>query len=296
MTSTIALPCRSAVSDMTLLRVEGKDAVRFLHGQFTNRIEGLTGRVVSAGYCSPKGRLLAVFRAWTAEDGAAMLFLPTSRAAGFMKRMKMFVLRDDVRFTDVTEAFTVELALGLADAPKTGEHVRREEADLLGLQPTTDTPGFLPAATRTLIVRAKNNADDAAEVAPLTFDLWRASEIAAGVPQVFETTMEAFVPQAVNLELVDGVVFNKGCYPGQEVVSRVQHIGETPRRGAIVLMPTSTAPAPGTLLDEADAVVVDALSNGTETLAFLCAKTAGVPATVGATLPLPYAVRNVLKD
>lgn len=290
MTSTNALPRRARVADMTLLRVEGKDAVRFLHGQFTNRIEGLRDRVVSAGYCSPKGRLLAVLRAWMAADGAVMLLLPTSRAAGFLKRMRMYVLRDDVTFTDVTADFTLTLELGAADAPAAGEAARREDAVLLGLQPTNAVEGFIEAGTRTLVVGPKT--EDAAE-AP--FDLWRVSEIAAGVPQVFESTMEAFVPQQINLELVGGVVFNKGCYPGQEVVSRLQHIGETPRRGAIVMLATAEAPAPGTLLEAADAVVVDAVSNGKETLAFVCAKVAGIPEGAAKTLPLPYEIRNVLK-
>lgn len=290
MTSTNALPRRARVADMTLLRVEGKDAVRFLHGQFTNRIEGLRDRVVSAGYCSPKGRLLAVLRAWMAADGAVMLLLPTSRAAGFLKRMRMYVLRDDVTFTDVTADFTLTLELGAADAPAAGEAVRREDAVLLGLQPTNAVEGFIEAGARTLVVGPKT--DEAAEALP--FDLWRVSEIAAGVPQVFESTMEAFVPQQINLELV-GVVFNKGCYPGQEVVSRLQHIGETPRRGAIVMLATAEAPAPGTLLEAADAVVVDAVSNGKETLAFVCAKVAGIPEGAAKTLPLPYEIRNVLK-
>ena len=291
MTSTKALPRRARVADMTLLRVEGKDAVRFLHGQFTNRIEGLRDRVVSAGYCSPKGRLLAVLRAWMAADGAVMLLLPTSRAAGFLKRMRMYVLRDDVTFTDVTADFTLTLELGAADAPAAGEAVRREDAVLLGLQPTNAVEGFIEAGARTLVVGPKT--DEAAEALP--FDLWRVSEIAAGVPQVFESTMEAFVPQQINLELVGGVVFNKGCYPGQEVVSRLQHIGETPRRGAIVMLATAEAPAPGTLLEAADAVVVDAVSNGKETLAFVCAKVAGIPEGAAKTLPLPYEIRNVLK-
>ena len=59
-------------------------------------------------------------------------------------------------------------------------------------------------------------------------------------------TRETFVPQAVNLELVDGVSFSKGCYPGQEVVSRLQHLGETNRRAAVGILSTEAA-LPSTL-------------------------------------------------
>lgn len=279
---------------MSLWRVEGRDAVRFLHGQFTNRIEGLNGRVATAGYCSPKGRLLAVMRAWLAEDGAVMLLLPKSGSEAFVKRMRMYVLRDDVRFTDVTDCYSLSCVFGDSDAPAPGTHVRANGADLLGLQPSAPIPGFVPAASRTLVVRAAQNAEEAVGLADDA--LWHAGEIAAGVPEVFEPTREAFVPQAVNLELVGGVVFNKGCYPGQEVVSRLQHMGETPRRGMIALMPGAEAPEPGTLLEAADAVVVDAVTNGSSTLAFICAKTSGLPGIEAVPVELPYVVRNVLKD
>ncbi|EJX09127.1 glycine cleavage T protein (aminomethyl transferase), partial [gut metagenome] len=63
------------LDDLALIRVSGKDAVNFLHGQFTNAVQGLGTRTVAAGYCSPKGRLLATFRLWI-EDGTVMMILP----------------------------------------------------------------------------------------------------------------------------------------------------------------------------------------------------------------------------
>lgn len=289
---TSAQTRRTRLSSMTLWRVDGKDAVRFLHGQFTNRIEGLGDHVVTAGYCSPKGRLLMVLRAWMAKDGAVMLLLPRSGSEAFVKRMRMYVLRNDVHFTDVTDAFELTCVFGMADAPEAGLAKTSEDTLMLGLQPAADVPGFVSGGSRTLVVRPKQSAvqeeisDDA---------LWHAGEIAAGVAQVFEPTREAFVPQAVNLELVQGVVFNKGCYPGQEVVSRLQHMGETPRRGMIAVLDAAKAPAPGTVFED-ETVVVDAVSNGTASLAFLCAKTSAPTARGRTHVELPYRIRNVLKD
>ena len=72
-----------------------------------------------------------------------------------------------------------------------------------------------------------------------------AGEAAAGVPVVLAPTIGAFVPQHVNLDLAGGVVFNKGCYPGQEVVSRMHHLGETPRRGLILASEEALQLEPG---------------------------------------------------
>ena len=60
--------------------------------------------------------------------------------------------------------------------------------------------------------------------------MWRASAIDAGEPVVFAATSGEFVPQMLNLELLDGVSFDKGCYPGQEIVARTQYLGRIKRR------------------------------------------------------------------
>ena len=83
-TTSLAVPPSIACAPNTaLIRVTGEDARHFLHGQFTQKIENLAGRTTLAGYCSPKGRLLAVMRAWLSGD-AVMLALPAEMAEGFL--------------------------------------------------------------------------------------------------------------------------------------------------------------------------------------------------------------------
>lgn len=303
-----------AVRGFSLIRASGADAMHFLHGQFTQKIEGLGGSCRSAGYCSPKGRLLAAMRAWLAEDGSVMLMMPEVIAESFLKRIRMYVLRAKVTFTalepaPLMAAFIGEAgskaaqALGLA-LPAAGEARRDAEKGLLllGLQPAAAVEGFCAGGQRTLAIALPGTqaplaapADDGA--------LFRASEEAAGVAQVYPETRELFVPQAANFELAGGVVFDKGCYPGQEVISRVQHIGETNRRAALGIAEGAAQVRPGDPVyaagDEAGRVI-DAVSIGGRTLVFFSATLAAIAegASLAADGPklaaaaLPYAWKN----
>ena len=60
--------------------------------------------------------------------------------------------------------------------------------------------------------------------------IWEVFDIQDGIPQITSATSEAFIPQMVNLELIDGVNFQKGCYPGQEIVARTHYLGKPNRR------------------------------------------------------------------
>lgn len=300
--------------DLMLVRVTGADAVSFLHGQFTQRVDNLGASIRTAGYCSPKGRLLAVVRLWREADAVMMLF-PASIAAGLLKRLRMYVLRSDVAFETVdvpglahlsgTDGLEAARALGfegLEALPAAGEIVEVAGMKLMGLSAATDLPGFAAGGPRALL-----RVTDASRIAhlPESSALWWAAEIASGVATVHPETRELFVPQAVNLELVDGVVFTKGCYPGQEVVSRVQHIGETNRRAAIGRATLGTAPLPGAPVftpEGAAGYVVVAVSNGTDTVFLYSATKAALESGVSLSpegetvqsIELPYRYRNVL--
>ena len=244
-----------------------------------------------------------------------MMLFPASIAGGFLKRLRMYVLRSDVTFETVdvpglahlsgAEGLEAARALGfegLEALPAAGEIVEVPGMKLMGLSPASDLPGFAAGGPRALL-----RTTDPARIAhlPESSALWWAAEIASGVATVHPETRELFVPQAVNLELVDGVVFSKGCYPGQEVVSRVQHIGETNRRAAIGRTAIGTAPLPGAPVFTAEGVaghIVVAVSNGTETVILYSATKTALESGVALspegetvqTVELPYRYRNVL--
>lgn len=307
------LPGVIRAGGISIIRVSGADAVHFLHGQFTQALEGLGSRTTLAGYCSPKGRLLAVLRVWMEGDDV-MLALPSSMAEGFLKRIRMYVLRAKVVFEpldpmpqalvflgDAGEKAAAQMGLKL---PAAGEVTHGENATLLGLPPSERIEGFCAGGARTLALFAPD-AKLPFEPAP---NAWRtAAVIAAGVPQVLPATRESFVPQAVNLELVGGVSFRKGCYPGQEVVSRVQHIGATNRRAAIGRIAAAEDILPGAPVysdaGEAGSVVLSSRI-GSEALVLYSATLDAIEKGVSlapegeklAKEPLPYRIRNVLTD
>jgi folate-binding protein YgfZ len=225
-----------------LIAFTGEESAKFLHSQLTNDVEHLgSGDVRLAGYCSPKGRLQASFLMWR-DDQSVYLQLARDLQPAIQKRLSMFVLRAKTKASDAT-AERVTLGLGGAQA----EAVLQTWFDALPAAPYTklDHPlGTLLrvadafGAARYLWLLSPETADTvAAELAGRLVvggdDAWRLSDIHAGVPLITAATQEQFVPQMINFELLGGVNFKKGCYPGQEIVARSQYLGKLKRRTAL---------------------------------------------------------------
>lgn len=235
--TTLVLSGAFPVLGQSLVRVSGEDAEKFLHGQFTNSMMALAGKCRLAAYCSPKGRMLADFLAWR-DDEAFYLLMPSDIVEGFVKRLRMYVLRAKVVIETVNPTPKLTVFLGRAGEaaleamgekmPQPGAAQPTTSGTLLGLAPMTAIDGLTDGAARALLAQSEGEAGASA-----AFDAWTASQIAAGVAEVTAATKEAYVPQHVNYERAGGVIFTKGCYPGQEVISRVEHIGKTNRRAAI---------------------------------------------------------------
>lgn len=224
--------------DWGLIRATGAEARKFLHGQLTQDFEHLEPtRARLAGFCSPKGRLQATFVAW--RDGADDVLLACSAdlLPAVLKRLSMFVLRAQCKLSDAT----ADLPLwGLAGAvPGLGDaaawdHVVLGEAHAVRLPDARVADAAVP---RWLWAGAEPPAMPALDTA-----LWQGLEVASGVARVVAATAEQFVPQMVNLELVGGVNFQKGCYPGQEVVARSQYRGTLKRRAQVLTSAVALEP------------------------------------------------------
>lgn len=231
------------VTDQGLIAFTGAESATFLHSQLTNDVEHLgQDEVRLAGYCSPKGRLLASFLMWR---NAESVFLQLAREIqpALQKRLQMFVLRAKTKASDAGEGQVV-LGLGGGQA----EAVLQTWFDVLPAKPYSkiDHPlGTLLrvadafGAPRYLWLATPETAATAVPVLAERLHVggnaaWRLSEIHAGVPQIAAATQEQFVPQMINLELLGGVNFKKGCYPGQEIVARSQYLGKLKRRTALV--------------------------------------------------------------
>lgn len=309
-----------SIASLGVFKAEGADALDFLHGQFTNRIKPLGSRAPLAAYCNPKGRIFATMRVFSYE-GAAHLIAPKSVAPQLMKRLTMYVLRSDVKIGCAfanraligaigqkgREAVRARLGeLGLELPQKVDEAVSAPNLVVIRVADAIEIPGFAEAGERYLVFA------DGEEVSRWTFEAneapWWASEAAAGIATVFGATQERFVPQGVNYELVAGVVFNKGCYPGQEVVSRLQHMGTPSRRMVLLKSSAEVALTAGDVIladgapagDTVFAVTGDAGTLALASLpiadACLTLTSEKAPEATFELTDLPYAFRNVLKD
>ncbi|HEV8097205.1 MAG TPA: folate-binding protein [Burkholderiales bacterium] len=288
------------LSQYGLLQASGSDARAFLHAQLTNDIEALAAEQARyAGWCSAKGRLLASFLVVPHADGY-LLQLSRDLAPAVAKRLSMFILRSKVKIGDASDAWSqfglwgdgaeaVLAELGLASPAQHLAVVRHE--NLLAVR---------VAAQRYLLVApATERARLAALPGASLESLWTLEEIRSGRPLITQATQDQFVPQMVNYERFGAVDFQKGCYPGQEIVARAQYRGQVKRRMVRVRTPLPLRPgqhlysddlpgqASGTVVnaagDEALAVVqISTLEQGVA----LRAESHGAPLEV---LPLPYA-------
>jgi len=269
----------AAVTDLGLIAAAGDDAATFLHSQLTNDVEHLgPAEARLAGYCTPKGRLQATFLTWRDAD-TVYLQLPRAIQAPLQKRLSMFVLRAKAKLRDATDEPERVAVLGLGGAraeAALGAHV-----DALPGAPYARTEGSFGTVIRLadafgaprflwLTSAASAGAALPALRAALAFGAgaaWQLAGIHAGVPQVSQPTQEQFVPQMVNFELVGGVNFKKGCYPGQEIVARSQYLGKLKRRMALATLDNAAARAGDEVFAAADpdqpcGMIVNAAPNG----------------------------------
>ena len=217
-----------------LLSVQGADAREFLHAQLTNDILNLAPeRAALAGWCSAKGRLLATFLVIPAPQGF-LLQLARDLAPAVAKRLSMFVLRSKVKIADESDAWTqYGVWHGLPALTWDGGSVSVPVGSLRHLK-----------IGKSLELHCSRAEED-----------WTLEEIRAGRPWISAATQDQFVPQMVNLEQIGGVDFQKGCYPGQEIVARAQYRGEVKRRMVRVQAPAGTELKPGQAFN--GGVVVD---------------------------------------
>lgn len=293
---------------VAFLEAEGADTATFLQGQLSNDAAALApGRAQWTTYNSPKGRMLATLLLWRPLAGDAWrMALPAELAEPIRKRLSMFVLRSKVKLAAIDlaaigvggpgAARSIRAALGL-DVATLGV-ASREGVEAIGL-PDGRILLVAPASRIDAIAARFAPAAEAADESA-----WRWLGIRAGVAEVRAATQERHVAQAANWDANGGLSFTKGCYPGQEVIARMQHLGILKER-AHPFHSDGAPPAPATPLysqafgEQACGSVVDAVAlpeGGSDFLAVVQTKAVdaddlrlGAPDGPGvARLPLPY--------
>lgn len=258
------------LNHLGLLEISGTDAVAFLQGQVTNDVKLLAGQdnvsvAHYSAYCNPKGRMLALFLAFAHHNNqlGEHLHLQFNRALlePIMKRLKMYVMRSKVEIKDVSEdiikfgingpqtasilGLVFNKTFGLAKI--TSNKIPVQDYELVSL----DNATILKLPSISDHVRFEIFTD--AENAPLIWNALKANcqlvgkpcwdwlEIQAGIPDIEPATQEQFVPQMLNLDILNGISFKKGCYTGQEIVARTHYLGSVKRRTYLTEIKTSPA-------------------------------------------------------
>jgi tRNA-modifying protein YgfZ len=304
----------SVVADLShygLLAATGGDARAFLHGQLSCDVESLAeDAAVYGAYCTAKGRMLANFLLWS-EAGTFFMLLPRALAPGIRKRLQMFILRSKVTLDDRSDALAVLGVAGPAASAALATLVKAVPTDPLQVARGRDATAIAVHGSRFAVVTPVAHApavwERLAGLTPVGTPCWEWLEIANGLPWITAATQDQFVPQMANLELIGGINFRKGCYPGQEIIARTQYLGKPKRRLFLAHVDAATNPAPGEPLaadgagDQSAGTVVNAApapEGGFDLLAVVLTANADtgtvrLGSAAGPALrfrPLPYAV------
>lgn len=225
------------ITHSAVIRAAGPDASSFLQSQLTNDFSGLAlGDARLAAYCSPKGRMLASFVGFKHGHDEIWLICRSDVLPATLKRLRMFVLRAKLQLLEAGDAIALVGLAGpsaqdwLADAAPAKVWSKLDVAggSVVRLPDGDGQPRWLwagPAEAAAAVLQA---------LPPMRLADWDWLEVRSGIAPVQAATVEAFVPQMLNYELVGGVNFQKGCYPGQEVVARSQYRGTLKRRAVLV--------------------------------------------------------------
>ncbi|OJW89881.1 MAG: glycine cleavage system protein T [Thiobacillus sp. 65-1402] len=298
------------LSQLGVIAFRGDDTTAFLQGQLTNDVRALHADGAQwNGYCSPKGRLLGNFLMWRQGEDYC-LQLSGDIAAGVLKRLSMFIMRAKVQARDASDE-SVRLVVA-------GKQAQAAVAAAMGAVPEAAMHTCAGAAGQVIrlgddkfvLSLAPERAVAVWQIlcesaTPVGAPVWDWLRLNAGIPMIVAATQEQFVPQMVNLEVIGGVSFQKGCYPGQEIVARSQYLGKLKRR--MFLAHVDAEAAPGDSLYSADlagqvtGTVVNAApapAGGFDVLAVAQVESANtqtlhLKAADGAALtlkPLPYAL------
>lgn len=246
----LAVSSATVLSDLAVIEFSGTDTSAFLQGQLSNDVMAITPDTgILAAYCNPKGRTLATLVLWKTphtpnHEPAFQALVKADIADTLVKRLTMFVLRSKVKIRRIpTTAIGLKLeggngmanaavpeisGLNLAALPDTAKayqvfaHPGGVSIAAPESQPDTQRWWFIPAQTQSTALEPNASA----------LNKWQTDDIRAGLPWVEQATQESFIPQTLNLDLINGVSFTKGCYPGQEVVARSHYRGTVKRRMA----------------------------------------------------------------
>jgi len=259
------------LSHRGLVAFTGADAQAFLHGQLSSDLAALGPDACQLStYNTPQGRAAATLLLWRGADGF-LADLPGVLTEAVRRKLSMYILRSKARAIDASAAY-IRLGVGGPQAAQalgklgicvpTADFavVQNAKASLSGAPANIDWLLRLPGGRIGMLLAESGDAirllDSLIPHARTAgADAWNWLGVRSGIPEILPQTQDAFVPQMLNMDLLGGVSFSKGCYPGQEIVARMHYLGRLKRRLRLVHVAGTEVPHPG------DAIVSRALSD-----------------------------------
>ena len=225
------MPDSIALNDLRILSISGPERASFLQGQLTQDVAlARADTTLLSGWSDARGRLLFaghLFTLGTGADAPLALLVPQSLAESLLKRMQMYVLRAKVQ-------------ISLSALAVYGLRAETKALDADIGQPL----GYLDDSTRSFFV-SPAIGPDVADDSQAACNSWLLADIRAGIPAIGTATSGEFIPQMVNLDLLNAISFSKGCYTGQEIIARTKYLGRVKRR-MLRFSATCPPPLPGT--------------------------------------------------
>jgi len=214
-------------TSLGVICIEGDDALTFLQGQSTPDLRKIgLGQSVFGAFCNAQGRVIA--NGWfQAIPTGFRLVISRSLVPSLMKRLRMYVLRAKVTVNDVSDDATLWLT--------------REHEPLLTQEWVIQGPMGV-----TLVATQPDSLPD--ETVKLEGDALALLLIQAGIPLVTSETTERYIPHMLSMDALGGLSFDKGCYTGQEIVTRTQFLGKVKRTLYRIATDHSIQPEMGTAI------------------------------------------------
>lgn len=235
---------------LSIIEISGDDVESFLNGQFTINIGNITEHQLQfSAWCNPKGQVKTTFYIYRHADNFYIL-LPEVLKVSFLKQLGMYILRADVQLTDQSNSLAM-IGLSLEKSDVGQSDLLNQLPDNLAVLPLAATEAELSSMQSRYIIVADNEQAESVrntlteQLADTDSSAWKLLDIQAGIPWLTPETSEKFLPQMLNLDLMGALDYQKGCYPGQEIIARLHYRGELKRNLYLATCTSKETPGPG---------------------------------------------------
>jgi len=228
----------SDLSHLSIIEITGQDAVEFLNGQFTINIKQLAkNHLQFSAWCNPKGQVKTTFFIYRHKTGFNIL-LPAELKDSFLKQLQMYIMRANVKLIDKSDVLVrvgIQTNNNKLLAESTGSLPEQEGGITIqnGLH-CLHTFSSENNSQRYIFIGSIEKLTNLWQEflrhsTAMDTATWKLLDIQAGYPWLSQQTTEKLLPQMLNLDLIDGLDYQKGCYPGQEIIARLHFRGQLKR-------------------------------------------------------------------